>query len=170
MNWPIVFGKLDSFAECDWSIWNSMLRFWTTNLKFTVWTAAICNYWFVVVFAITRWQLSFALGQLHLIHNYRGFQVACQNESTKCRVHLPLIRYLTPTSELWYMTNLISRSQGKWILHLKACYSCPIEFVSIWYFYLLRMKPVLSVLHNHQVSIHAMGAQMEGENGQSLMW
>ena len=27
MKWPIAFGKLGSFAECDWSIWNSMLRF-----------------------------------------------------------------------------------------------------------------------------------------------
>ena len=54
-----------------------------------VWTAAICNYWFVVIFAITRWQLSFALDQLHLIHNYRGFQVAYQMKSAKCRVHLP---------------------------------------------------------------------------------
>jgi len=36
VNWPIAFGKPDSFAECDWSIWNSMLHFWTTNLKFTV--------------------------------------------------------------------------------------------------------------------------------------
>ena len=36
VNWPIALGKPDSFAECDWSIWNSMLRFWTTNLEFTV--------------------------------------------------------------------------------------------------------------------------------------
>ena len=27
MNWPIAFGKLNSSAECDWSIWNSMLCF-----------------------------------------------------------------------------------------------------------------------------------------------
>ena len=40
-----------------------------------VWTASICNYWFVVIFTITRWQLSFALGQLHLIYNYRGFRL-----------------------------------------------------------------------------------------------
>ena len=33
-NSPIAFGKLNSSAECDWSIWNSILRFWTTNLKF----------------------------------------------------------------------------------------------------------------------------------------
>jgi len=36
MNQPIAFGKPDSFAECDWSVWNLILRFWTTNLKFTV--------------------------------------------------------------------------------------------------------------------------------------
>ena len=36
MNWPIAFSKLGSFAERDWLIWNSILRFWTSNRKFTV--------------------------------------------------------------------------------------------------------------------------------------
>jgi len=36
MNWPITFSKLDSFAECDWSIWNSILCFGqpTWNLRY----------------------------------------------------------------------------------------------------------------------------------------
>ena len=126
---PVTFTYLLSSSK-DPSIWDTHLprvcniMLWQLlNITFmchehnvhllasvVVWTAAICSYWFVVIFAITRWQLSFTLGQLHLVHNYRGFQVACQNESAKCRVYLPLIRYLTPTSELWYMKNVISRS------------------------------------------------------------
>ena len=36
--------KLTSFDKCDWSIWNSILHFWATNLKFTLMDCSWVNF------------------------------------------------------------------------------------------------------------------------------